>query len=63
MRKIYNQPFPLTEAQVITEINFRNGCTATEVRETLGIDRGYMSRIVQGFEDENVISKKRSSDD
>ncbi|MDQ0219325.1 GNAT family N-acetyltransferase [Peribacillus cavernae] len=62
-QEIYNQPFPLTEARVITEINFRNGCTATEVRETLGIDRGYMSRIVQRFEEEKIVIKKQSTDD
>ena len=62
-QEIYNKPFPLTEARVITEINFRNGCTATEVRENLGIDRGQMSRIVQKFEEEKIISKKQALDD
>jgi DNA-binding MarR family transcriptional regulator/GNAT superfamily N-acetyltransferase len=62
-QEVYNKPFPLTEARVITEINFRNGCTATEVREHLGIDRGYMSRIVQKFEEEKIIFKKQASDD
>ncbi|WP_431803677.1 bifunctional helix-turn-helix transcriptional regulator/GNAT family N-acetyltransferase [Halobacillus andaensis] len=62
-QEIYNQPFPLTEARVITEIHYRNGCTATEVRENLGIDRGYMSRIVQRFESENIIVKKQSPAD
>lgn len=62
-QEIYNQPFPLTEARVITEINYRNGCNATEVREKLGIDRGYMSRIVQRFEEENIIIKKQSTED
>jgi DNA-binding MarR family transcriptional regulator/GNAT superfamily N-acetyltransferase len=62
-QEIYHEPFPLTEARVITEINYRNGCTATEVREKLGIDRGYMSRIVQKFEEEKTIFKKQSSDD
>lgn len=62
-QEIYNQPFSLTEARVITEINFRDGCTATEVGESLGIDRGYMSRIVQLFEDEKIVVKTRSTKD
>jgi DNA-binding MarR family transcriptional regulator/N-acetylglutamate synthase-like GNAT family acetyltransferase len=62
-QQIYNQSFPLVEARVLTEIHNRNGCTATEVREDLGIDRGYMSRIVQRFEDENMIIKKQSTED
>ncbi|MET1030869.1 bifunctional helix-turn-helix transcriptional regulator/GNAT family N-acetyltransferase [Domibacillus tundrae] len=62
-QEIYNQPFSLTEARVITELNYRNGCTATDVRENLGIDRGYMSRIIQRFEKEKIIVKKQSSAD
>ncbi|QRG70246.1 bifunctional helix-turn-helix transcriptional regulator/GNAT family N-acetyltransferase [Brevibacillus choshinensis] len=62
-QEIYHKPFPLTEARVITEIYVRNGCTATEVRETLGIDKGYMSRILQRFEEDHVIRKERRADD
>ncbi|WP_099159168.1 bifunctional helix-turn-helix transcriptional regulator/GNAT family N-acetyltransferase [Virgibacillus ndiopensis] len=61
--EIYNQPFSLTEARVITEIFYKNSCTATEIRENLGIDRGYMSRIIQRFEDENIILKRQSTED
>jgi DNA-binding MarR family transcriptional regulator/N-acetylglutamate synthase-like GNAT family acetyltransferase len=62
-QEIYNQPFPLTEARVITEIYLRSSCSATEVRENLGIDRGYMSRIIQKFEEEKIIYKEQSSED
>ncbi|MGG3466317.1 helix-turn-helix domain-containing GNAT family N-acetyltransferase [Neobacillus pocheonensis] len=62
-QEIYNKPFPLTETRVIAEINFRNGCTATEVRENLGIDRGQLSRIVQKFEEEKIIVKEQAADD
>jgi len=62
-QEIYHKPFPLTEARVISELHSRNGCTATEVREKLGIDRGQMSRIVQKLEEENIILKKQATDD
>jgi DNA-binding MarR family transcriptional regulator/N-acetylglutamate synthase-like GNAT family acetyltransferase len=62
-QEIYNQSFTLTEARVITEIHLRNGCTATDVRENLGLDRGYMSRIIQRLEDENITTKKQSTKD
>ena len=62
-QEIYNQSFPLTEARVITELHFTKGTTATDVREKLGIDRGYMSRILQKFEDDNIITKDRSTND
>ena len=60
---IYTQDFTLTEARVISEIYEREGGTATEVRENLGIDRGYMSRIIQKLEGEEIIYKEQSSDD
>lgn len=62
-QEIYNQPYSLTEARVISELHSRMGCTATEIRENLGLDRGYMSRIVQRFEDEKIIKKEQSSED
>ncbi|MEH7513313.1 helix-turn-helix domain-containing GNAT family N-acetyltransferase [Gottfriedia acidiceleris] len=62
-QEIYNHPFPLTEARIITEINENYGCTATDIIEKLGIDRGYLSRIIQRFEDENIITKIQSPED
>ena len=62
-QEIYNKPYPLTEARVITALFLQGDCTATEIRETLGLDRGYMSRIIQKFEDENIIMKKKSESD
>ncbi|RNB87907.1 MarR family transcriptional regulator [Brevibacillus nitrificans] len=62
-QEIYNPSFPLTEARVISEIHYSPGCTATEIREKLGVDRGYMSRILQRFEEEQLILKKQSLDD
>lgn len=62
-QEIYNHPFHLTEARIITEINEKNGCTATDIIEKLGIDRGYLSRIIQRFDDENIITKSQSPED
>lgn len=62
-QEIYNQPFSLTEARVITEIRTMGECTATEIRDDLGIDRGYMSRMIQRLEEENIILKKQATED
>jgi DNA-binding MarR family transcriptional regulator/GNAT superfamily N-acetyltransferase len=62
-QEIYNQRFTLTEARVISEIHYRKGCTATEVRENLGLDRGYMSRMLHKLEKENILYKEQSSED
>lgn len=62
-QEIYNQSFPLTEARIITEIYYNNGCFAAEIVENLGIDRGYLSRIIQRFEEEKIIQKIQSTED
>ncbi|MEC0283312.1 DNA-binding transcriptional regulator, MarR family [Terribacillus saccharophilus] len=62
-QEIYNPSLPLTEARVVTEVHMNSGCTATEIREKLGIDRGYMSRIVQQLENEDILKKEQSTKD
>ena len=62
-QKIYHKPYPLSEARVLAELYGKTGITATEIREKLGIDRGYMSRIVQKFEDDKLIAKKQAPSD
>lgn len=62
-QEIYNNPYPLTEARVIAELYYNSGCTAKKIIEALGVDRGFLSRILQRFEDEQIISKKQSPED
>lgn len=62
-QEIYNNPYPLTEARVISELHHNSGYTAKEIIETLGIDRGFLSRILQRFEEEQIITKKQSTED
>jgi DNA-binding MarR family transcriptional regulator/GNAT superfamily N-acetyltransferase len=62
-QEIYNRPYSLLEARVLSELHENQGAIAKDIREKLGIDRGYMSRIVQKFEDERLIEKKQSAED
>ncbi|MDN7246947.1 bifunctional helix-turn-helix transcriptional regulator/GNAT family N-acetyltransferase [Planococcus shenhongbingii] len=62
-QRIYGKPYLLSEVRVIAELYEKKDATATEIREKLGIDRGYMSRMIQKFEEENIISKKQASTD
>ncbi|MEB4860950.1 bifunctional helix-turn-helix transcriptional regulator/GNAT family N-acetyltransferase [Priestia megaterium] len=62
-QEIYNNPYPLTEARVIAELHYNSGCTAKEIIEVLGVDRGFLSRILQRFEEEQMITKKQSPED
>lgn len=62
-QEIYNRPYSLLEARVISELHEKKGAIAKEIREKLGIDRGYMSRIIQKFKADGLIEKKQAADD
>jgi DNA-binding MarR family transcriptional regulator/GNAT superfamily N-acetyltransferase len=55
--------FTLTQARVLFEIAHCKTCTAGELISLLGLDPGYLSRIIQQFVDSGLVSRKRSTDD
>lgn len=62
-KEIQNTPFSVAEARVISEIANRETATASELCEELGIDTGYLSRVLQGFEKRGLIEKKGCPND
>jgi DNA-binding MarR family transcriptional regulator/N-acetylglutamate synthase-like GNAT family acetyltransferase len=56
-------PFPLTQARVIYELAHHEETTATELCRELGLDAGYLSRILRGFQRHGLIQKKSSETD
>lgn len=46
---LYDHPVSLTEARVLYELDARPGASARDLRERLGLDKGYVSRIVKRF--------------
>lgn len=60
---LLSSPFSLTEGRLIYEIAQRNNVTARELGAELGLDSGYLSRIIQGFEDRGLIVRRPSDTD
>ncbi|MGK9184381.1 helix-turn-helix domain-containing GNAT family N-acetyltransferase [Priestia filamentosa] len=62
-QEIYDSPFSLTETRVLFEINSKNKCTAKLLQEELALDRGYVSRILKRFDEQDMIYKEKSEED
>jgi DNA-binding MarR family transcriptional regulator len=58
-----NSPFSLTEGRVLYEICNTEDCSAKKIRESIVIDEGYLSRVLDSFAKRGLIKKTRSSVD
>ena len=58
-----SSPFSLAEARVLYELSHREQPTATDIRKELGLDAGYMSRILREFERRKLVTRERSRTD
>ena len=60
---LLDSEYSLTEVRVLFEITQQPATTPTELRDALGIDSGYLSRILSRFKNEKVIQASTSEED
>lgn len=60
---LLHTPYSLTEARVLSEVAQCEDLTASELARELGLDPGYLSRILTNFEKRGLIEKLRSDKD
>jgi DNA-binding MarR family transcriptional regulator/GNAT superfamily N-acetyltransferase len=60
---LLHSPFSLTEVRVMYELAHREQPTATELSKELGLDAGYLSRILRDLGKRRLINKRPSKSD
>src|ERR1700709_2013701 len=62
-QQLLKGPYSLSEARVLYELAHREGLSAKEIGSELGLDAGYLSRIVQNFDENGLITRKPLASD
>jgi len=60
---LLSSPLSLTQARTLYELAHRKQSTAAELCDALGLDPGYLSRILSGFEKNRLIEREESPSD
>ncbi len=60
---LLDSEFSLTEVRVLFEITRQPGTTLSQLRDTLGIDAGYLSRILTRFKNAKLVQASPSEED
>ncbi len=60
---LLHSPYSLAEARILFEIAHRDDVSASDLSDSLGLDPGYLSRILAGLEQKELVSKVRSEVD
>jgi len=61
--KYLDTSYSLTEARILFELAQGEASEVTDLRRTVDIDAGYLSRILSRFESDGLISRERSAAD
>lgn len=60
---LLDSAFSLTESRLLWELAHTPATTATELARNLGLDPGYLSRLLRGFKERGLIKTSRSPTD
>ena len=60
---LLDSAFSLTEVRILYELAHREQLTSADLCRELGLNAGYLSRVISGFEKQGLIAKTRSPTD
>jgi len=61
--RLLETPFSLAQSRLLWELAHRERTTASELARDLGLDRGYMSRLLRGLREHGLVTSARAPHD